>query len=1081
MSALFLKYGLEIEPGASSLDVELGMIRSYSLAPRIAAKYGQGLFHHYRAAMSAAWPEDDHHRWSDLILKTYLEERITVITGPRDCVSGDTRIPDPITGEQPTIAELCERQVAPTVMTVNGPEQAEIPFLKGTAELFEVTCANGSRFKATKRHFVSTPSGFVAVASLAPWQAIHSVLPAFPPSIAGRGPSIRAASGRRCLHCLSAFTAFRPGWLFSSAQYTAHETLVESVKSIGCGFFYDLEVPRSHHYFAEGFIHHNSSKTRTISKIGLLDYWAFPEDTLILMTSTTVQGLELRVWGDIKNLFRQARERYPDLPGNVVDAKHGLFTDDLSKDKDNEDVRVMNKGIIGIALINSSNEYQGSQLKNFAGIKQRRRRLFGDECFPAGTMVDTLAGQCPIESIVPGDLVLSAVGPSKVIGSQFRSTEKLVRVHCQDGRAVSCTPDHKFLTQKGWEKACNLSEMHYIMSPYEAMRVLRKKLPITARGNAVLHQILRDEISPQPTGDQGHVFEGAERGARAKTGVGDEAGPSNDREQSDEQPGEPCQSGCGDTSIGCLSKSQGRQWDWSNESRMAAYANVPGGSLEFRHQDGQVERKRDSSGVQSRSGISEREAGYRSRWPMPHELGQSEGERPQERRIPCGAWVERVEIQKQGDPRFPATGANSRGCRVHNLQVEGHPSYSVHGLLVHNCQFISTDYLKSLDSLDKGDFKAALLGNPIASNGKALDKVSEPKDGWGSQGEITKTMTWRNKYNGVTVALCGIDSPNFDPDTLNRYDYLINQKDVDTVAARPGGKDSAEWWSLIMGIRKAGVISDRVLTVEMVERWGGFGDCIWSQEPSLKALGVDAGFGGDPCVATYLECGQEVGGKEVMVFAEQWVIPITLSGDMGTAEDQIARRVKSDCARLGVSDSNVFVECGMRATLAVSMGRIMSPAINAINFGGPATERPVSNDMFVFDEKTKQRRFKTSYEHYSKFVTELAFAVRQVVESGQARKFPRQAAEEFQRRETRFVYGDRHELETKAEYKLRNGGESPNMSDSCMIAVEGARRLGFTIQRINVPAQHEGADNDWLAKELQKHRQIVRKSSLSYA
>ena len=110
-----------------------------------------------------------------------------------------------------------------------------------------------------------------------------------------------------------------------------------------------------------------------------------------------------------------------------------------------------------------------------------------------------------------------------------------------------------------------------------------------------------------------------------------------------------------------------------------------------------------------------------------------------------------------------------------------------------------------------------------------------------------------------------------------------------------------------------------------------------------------------------------------------------------------------------------------------------------------------------------------------------AFAVRQVVESKQARRFPRLAAEEFQRRETRFVYGDRHELETKAEYKLRNGGESPNFSDSCMIAVEGARRLGFVIQRINVPAQHDGEQDRWLEKELDKHRALVRKTSLSYA
>lgn len=513
----------------------------------------------------------------------------------------------------------------------------------------------------------------------------------------------------------------------------------------------------------------DSGKTWGASKWALCDYWCFPQETLFLMTSTTMQGLEQRIWGTIKKLVRAARERYPQLEGSVVDAKHGLFTDDISGDAE---IRDMNKGIIGIPLLSSQDEFMGMALKNFAGIKQVRRRLLGDEL-----------------------------------------------------------------------------------------------------------------------------------------------------------------------------------------------------------------------------------------------------------------------------------------------------------------QFIHVDYLKVLDAMDKGDFKAILLGNMIANNGKALDRVSEPVEGWANQKEPTKTSVWKNKYHGITVNLVGTDSPNFDASTRNAYPYLIDQKDVDTVAARPGGKDSVEWWSLIMGIRKAGAISDRVLTVELVNANNGFKDVLWETEPTLKIYGIDAGFGGDACVSTYIECGTEVGGREVMKFVEQKVIPVTVSGGT-TAEDQIATYVRADCAMLGVPDSNVFVECGMRATLAVSFGRIMTPAINAINFGGPATQRPVSNDLFVFDERTQERRLKTCYEHYSKFVSELAFNVRAVVESGQARTFPMRSAEEFQKRETRFVYGDRHEIETKSEYKARNGSESPNYSDSTMVAVEGARRLGFVIERL---AEGGGSSqDDWLALEIDTYSTTQKKYELNY-
>lgn len=514
----------------------------------------------------------------------------------------------------------------------------------------------------------------------------------------------------------------------------------------------------------------DSSKTRSVSKWALVDYMCFPNDTLVLMTSTNIRGLEMRVWGDIKDLHERAKQRFPDLPGNVVDAKHGIFSDDLGGD---DDVRDMRRGIIGIPCIGSQGEFLGMALKDFAGIKQKRRRLVGDEL-----------------------------------------------------------------------------------------------------------------------------------------------------------------------------------------------------------------------------------------------------------------------------------------------------------------QYIPVDYLKVLDSLDKGDFHGCFLGNPIADNGKALDTVSEPKEGWSSQVEVNKTTVWSNKYNGKTINLVGIDSPNFDKDKPKTYTYLLDQGDLDRVAARPGGRDSLEWWSQIMGVRKAGAVSNRVLTEEMIELNGGYGPCIWSTGPTLKIYAVDAGYGGDDCVRTYIECGEEVGGTQVILFGEQKVIPVLLSSKT-SAEDQIALFAKSDCAALGVPDAHVFIEAGMRATLAVSFARIMSSAINAINFGGPATQRPVSSDLFVLDEKTQQRRPKTCYEHYSKFVTELAFSVRAVVECKQARNFPREAAKEFSKRIWEFVSGDRYELETKDDYKLRTGGKSPNFSDSTMIAVEGARRLGFVIQ--NIPdGPDKSINDDYLRLELQKYNQQQKKRSLTY-
>ncbi len=522
----------------------------------------------------------------------------------------------------------------------------------------------------------------------------------------------------------------------------------------------------------------DSGKTRGISKAVLVDYYCFAEETLTLMTSTNIRGLELRVWGDIKSLHQRAVKLHPELPGNVSDSKHGIFTDAI---EEGGDVRDQRKGILCVPCLGSRGEFMGESLKDFCGIKQKRRRLVGDEL-----------------------------------------------------------------------------------------------------------------------------------------------------------------------------------------------------------------------------------------------------------------------------------------------------------------QFLPRDYLRVLDSLDKGSFRAAFLGNPIAENGKALDAVSEPKCGWGAQEEITKTTVWENKYNGRTINLVGTDSPNFDAETLNKFPYMVDQGDVDRVSARPGGRDSLEWWSQIMGVRKAGAVSNRVLTIPEIEAGEGFKEPVWSGASKLTRIySIDAGFGGDDCVETWLEFGKLVNGVTAISFGEQRVIPIFLSakdpdGGMVTAEKQIAKYSKVRCAALGIPDANVFFDAGMFATLAVEMAREMSPAVNAVNFGGVATDRPVSNDMFMFEHDSKNRRLKTWNEHVSKFVTELWFVVRLLVQCRQARRFPREAAEEFSRRQWSYVSRDRYELETKEDYKLRNSGESPNKADSLVIAVEGARRRGFQIEKL-VTGDTETKSNQWLRDLAVKNRAKQDAKALNYA
>lgn len=108
----------------------------------------------------------------------------------------------------------------------------------------------------------------------------------------------------------------------------------------------------------------DSGKTRSIAKFVLMDWWSNPEKTLWLVSSTELRGAELKIWGDLKGLFNKARELHPDLAGTVLESKHAITTEQISKDQSKG--RLLTKGIIFIPC-KSNGRWVG--MGAFAGIK----------------------------------------------------------------------------------------------------------------------------------------------------------------------------------------------------------------------------------------------------------------------------------------------------------------------------------------------------------------------------------------------------------------------------------------------------------------------------------------------------------------------------------------------------------------------------------------------------------------------------------------------------------------------------------------------------------------------------------------
>jgi hypothetical protein len=115
-----------------------------------------------------------------------------------------------------------------------------------------------------------------------------------------------------------------------------------------------------------------TGKTHSAAWLFLCDYWCHPNDTVVLVSSTDLRGLELRVFGEIKKLFEAGKESFPWLAGHLLDTKHAIATDDIEEDL----VRDLRKGIIGIPCIQGG-KYVG--LGKYIGIHQKRVRLIADE------------------------------------------------------------------------------------------------------------------------------------------------------------------------------------------------------------------------------------------------------------------------------------------------------------------------------------------------------------------------------------------------------------------------------------------------------------------------------------------------------------------------------------------------------------------------------------------------------------------------------------------------------------------------------------------------------------------------------
>lgn len=304
----------------------------------------------------------------------------------------------------------------------------------------------------------------------------------------------------------------------------------------------------------------------------------------------------------------------------------------------------------------------GADMKNFTrrlrGIKTPGAAV--DECFHPDTFVDTPTGPRKIKDIVKGDFVLNALGPSRVSRVMRRAVQKR-KIITFNGHRIHCSENHPFFTLRGWVWAKDLRIGDELVSQSFSMRIMQDGLSGEEQApplSFLFQELLKEMGVRKSPPEQPHEKSGDKREASSLTY---QNGPQ-------------------------ATRSRWKRF-WSHEARIDGFRSLS----RFNSQLSRIAWKADpwiSDKLQNRFGMALFKDRHRSRW-CESQLNFASTTGPEERNKASVFRVENIESYESG-------GFNKPKNHFVDLEVEGHPSFSVFGALVHNCQEFHSEHLEDL-------------------------------------------------------------------------------------------------------------------------------------------------------------------------------------------------------------------------------------------------------------------------------------------------------------------------------------------------------------------------------------------------
>jgi len=356
------------------------------------------------------------------------------------------------------------------------------------------------------------------------------------------------------------------------------------------------------------------------------------------------------------------------------------------------------------------------------------------------------------------------------------------------------------------------------------------------------------------------------------------------------------------------------------------------------------------------------------------------------------------------------------------------------------------------------------LGN-LGDLSTPLGDAAEPDQGWDAISDSDKARVYKTKlFKSVAIQLPGEDSPNLDyPEGQEPFKKLIGRNHL-MECEQNYGKGTPLYNMMAGGKIPRGTLEMRIITKQICEQFNAYDSVTWGSGELTTLYCADISYTlehGDKSVGIPLVFGKDVEHKwRIALMTLPKVFDLTERGE-GTQEDRLAAAIMEECHKLNIPPRRFFYDGTGRSSFTAACMRIWSVEIQSVEFGGKATNRP----NFIgrkYMEGPHKGDLLPCVDVFEKFVTELWFTLRYTTEADQLRGLTEAIAKEASLRLYSIVKGNKMEAEPKKEMKKRLG-RSPDTTDALVVGLEGARRLGFPLGKLEGEAQKK-RDFKWLWK-----------------